>query len=176
MQWGQAMTDQDAIDATSPYHLMQDVINLDPVCNTMDDCMAALRQHSANGNERAAYELERLQDRRKYNNAKKWLRVQQTRLLTKQAGEEIKRHLNALHLRHEYNDVMPTHRRLKIGEDAAHAVSSLPLWAIAVKHGVQITLDTVNHRETLHHMTVRHGMHDYCLRITPGEPDVYTNI
>jgi diaminopimelate decarboxylase len=166
-----------------PYHAMQDAVALDTVSNTMDDFMRALQQASKNGNEQAAYELERLQDRKNYNNAKRWLRIQQTRLLTRAAGDEIRRHINALHLRHEYNDVMPTHRRLKIDRAVVDAVKALPLWAIAVKHDVQITLDTVDSRETLHALTVRGGQPQYCLRITPtsepstkGEHQVYLNI
>jgi len=170
------------IDDVVPYDAMQDAVALDTVSNTMDELMRALQRASQNGNEQAAVELERLQDRRNYNNAKRWLRIQQTRILTRAAGDEIRRHLNSLHLRHEYNDVMPTHRRLKIGVDEVNALKSLPLWAIATKHDVQITLDTVNNRETRYNLTTPHLNPQYCLRITStsepstaGEHQVYIN-
>ena len=151
---------------------------IDPVYSSVDDYIDYLKT-LAPQSEEATVELERLQDAKHYNNAKRKLRTQYTAMLTREAANEIKRHLKALHLRHEFNDTMPTHRRLKIGEDAMHALDSLPLSAIAVKNGVQITLDTVNNKETLHNMTVRHGQHDYCIRITPcegDEPYVYLNI
>jgi hypothetical protein len=149
----------------------------------MRDYISVLQQASAQGDGYAEIELGRLEDTRHYNNQRRKLRRQHMAVLTCTAANEIRQHLKARGWQYMVNDVLATHRRLKIGEDAAHALGDIPLQAIAVNHQVQITLDTVSERETLYKLTVRRGRPQHCLRIKPtsepstaGQPDVNINI
>jgi len=149
----------------------------DTAQDAIDDYIYSLKMRAFDPqDEEAEVELERLKDARHYNNTKRKLRTQHTAYETQGAAEQIKQYLHTLGHRHQFNDAMPTHRRLKISAEAVNALNSLSMIAIAVNQRVQITLDTVNSRETLHALTVRQGSPQYCLRITPGESDFYSNI
>ena len=132
------------------------------------------------GDEWAAEKLEHLQQRRKQYNEKRNAQAKKMGERTKAAGKAIADYMTSCGFGLSHNDATPTHRRLKISVRESEAdietVNDLPLMALAVKHGVAIKLDITNVNKTRAHQATSHCAPFYCIRITPGEPDVQVNI